>query len=285
MPRKRTAEPPAAEPELKISRDEAYQRISERIQLGHAIVARDFRVVDDVESARDEYRKWSDYNNELLKRIFTTPKLADEYSWWGVATASYDASPAEKLEDLRNDVRTKIRRLESVRERLELIPVAAGVNRTTAINNRIRTNKVFVVHGHDEAARETIARFLEKFGIEAVILHEQATGGRTIIEKLEHYSDVDFAVVLLTPDDVGGKGVPNPDLQPRARQNVVLELGYFAGKLGRTHVCALYRGPLELPSDIVGVGYVPLDSSGGWRLQLAKELKAAGFDVDMNLAL
>jgi predicted nucleotide-binding protein len=143
------------------------------------------------------------------------------------------------------------------------------------------TNKAFVVHGHDEAARESVARFLEKLGVRAVILHEQATGGRTLIEKLEHYSSVDFAVVLLTPDDL--VAASNSEIpQPRARQNVVLELGYFFGKLGRGHVCALYKGPLELPSDVIGVGYVPLDEAGGWRLSLAKELRAAGFTIDMN---
>jgi predicted nucleotide-binding protein len=150
---------------------------------------------------------------------------------------------------------------------------------------RVHTNKVFVVHGHDEASRETVARFLEKLGVEAVILHEQATEGRTIVEKLEHYADVDFAVVLLTPDDIGAQADNGDHLSPRARQNVVLELGFFVGKLGRKHVCALHKGPLELPSDYLGVGYVPLDAGGGWRLQLAKELRTAGFAVDMNQAL
>jgi predicted nucleotide-binding protein len=150
---------------------------------------------------------------------------------------------------------------------------------------REHTNKAFVVHGHDQSAKESVARFLERLGIEAVILHEQATGGRTIVEKLEHYSDVAFAVVLLTPDDVGGVKDAAPDkLESRARQNVILELGYFVGKLSRKHVCALYKGPLELPSDYFGVGYVSLDDTG-WRIELGKELRAAGFKVDMNLVI
>lgn len=92
-----------------------------------------------------------------------------------------------------------------------------------------------------------------------------------------------YAIVLLTPDDVGGKTAQ--ELQPRARQNVVLELGYFLGRLGRDRVCGLHRGELELPSDYMGVVYIAFDAGGGWRLQLAKELKAAGFTVDMNKAL
>ena len=145
-----------------------------------------------------------------------------------------------------------------------------------------------MVHGHDDVAREALGRFIAKLELTPVILHEQASQGRTIVEKLEHHGDVAhgdvaYAIVLLTPDDVGGK-TPQ-ELHSRARQNVVLELGYFLGRLGRDRVCALYRGELQLPSDCMGVIYIPFDSGGGWRLQLAKELKAAGFSVDMNKAL
>lgn len=113
------------------------------------------------------------------------------------------------------------------------------------------SRKVFIVHGHDDGARETVARFLERIGLEAIILQEQANQGQTIIEKMVVHSDVGFAVVLLTPDDEGcAKGrVP----EPRARQNMLLELGYFIGRLGREKVCALKRGTLEIPSDFAGV--------------------------------
>jgi predicted nucleotide-binding protein len=288
MARKTTPQPPTPDPELQVSRDEAAQKIGERIILGEELYAREISNVEQLESAENEYRRWNSYNAEMLKRLFTTHKFAEEYSWWGAASISlYEKSPAEKLQDFRKDVREKMHRLESVLERLELIPLASGV-RSTAIAAvaRGRTNKVFVVHGHDEGARESVARFLDRLGLETIILHEQATGGRTIVEKLEHYAEVDFAVVLLTPDDIGGLKSSDPSkLEARARQNVILELGFFAGKLGRKHVCALYKGPLELPSDYLGVGYVPLDENGGWRLHLAKELRGAGFSVDMNLVL
>lgn len=116
-------------------------------------------------------------------------------------------------------------------------------------------------------------------------MHEQPNSGRTIIEKLEGHLDVDFAVVLLTPDDVGGLAGDPPRLQNRARQNVVLELGLFIGALGRGRVCALYKGDLELPSDFDGVVYVPMDDAGGWRLLLAREMKQAGMNVDLNRAM
>ena len=142
------------------------------------------------------------------------------------------------------------------------------------------SRKVFIVHGHDDGAREMVARFLERIGLEAIILHEQANQGRTIIEKVVAHSDVGFAVVLLTPDDEGcAKGsVP----EPRARQNVLLELGYFIGRLGREKVCALKRGTLEIPSDFAGVVWETMDSSGGWKQSLARELEAAGHNIDWN---
>lgn len=142
------------------------------------------------------------------------------------------------------------------------------------------SRKIFIVHGHDDGARETVARFLERIGLEAVILHEQANQGRTIIEKVVANSDVGFAVVLLTPDDEGCVKGGTPE--PRARQNVLLELGYFIGRLGRDKVCALKRGTLEIPSDFAGVVWETMDNNGGWKQALARELEAAGHSIDWN---
>lgn len=147
-------------------------------------------------------------------------------------------------------------------------------------NDSSRT--VFVVHGHDEAVKQSVARFLEKLDLSAVILHEQPNKGRTTIEKFEAHSDVGFAVVLLTPDDLGTVASSPHKLQQRARQNVILELGYFIGKLGRSRVCALYTEGVEIPSDIHGVVYIPYDTAGAWKVGLAKEISAAGIAVDMN---
>ena len=151
---------------------------------------------------------------------------------------------------------------------------------TETVLKQPSSRKVFIVHGHDDGARETVARFLERIGLEAVILHEQANQGRTIIEKVVANSDVGFAVVLLTPDDEGC--VKGGALEPRARQNVLLELGYFIGRLGRDKVCALKRGTLEIPSDFAGVVWEAMDSSGGWKQALARELEAAEHSIDWN---
>jgi predicted nucleotide-binding protein len=144
------------------------------------------------------------------------------------------------------------------------------------------SKKVFVVHGHDHDAKDKVARFLERLKLEPIVLHEQANEGRTVIEKFEAYANVGFAVVLLTPDDVGALATERTNLNSRARQNVVLELGYFLGKLKRNRVCALYKEGVEFPSDYAGVLYAKLDSAGEWRAKLAQDLSAAGIPIDVD---
>lgn len=144
---------------------------------------------------------------------------------------------------------------------------------------------VFVVHGHDEEAKETVARFIEKLGLNAVILHEQPSIGRTIIEKFEAHSNVAYAVILLTPDDLAKAKTGRNNLRGRARQNVILELGYFAAKLGRRNLCALYKPDVEIPSDFQGVLFISMDAAGAWRSQLAREMKAAGLPINTDKIL
>lgn len=144
---------------------------------------------------------------------------------------------------------------------------------------------VFIVHDRDETLLHQAARFLEKLGLNPILLFEWPSKGRTIIEKLEHYGNVTFAVVLLTPDDVGKLASEDGQGQPRARQNVILELGYFLGRLGRENVAVLYDESVELPSDYRGVEYIPVDAGGAWKLKLAAELKSGKLPVDLNNAV
>ena len=152
-------------------------------------------------------------------------------------------------------------------------------------DEQMNTKEVFVIHGRDNEAKEIVARFLEKLGLEPVILNEQPDQGGTIIEKFEQHAQVGFAVALLTPDDVGSLQGEENTLNPRARQNVIFEFGYFIGRLGRKGVRALTKGDVEIPSDYSGVVYIPLDAAGGWKITLIRELKSVGFDVDANRAV
>jgi predicted nucleotide-binding protein len=147
-------------------------------------------------------------------------------------------------------------------------------------------NSVFLVHGHDEGAKHGVARFLEQLGVTPVILQEQINRGMTVIEKFEDFAGrAGFAVILMTPDDYGYPVNSEQDKKHRPRQNVVLELGYFAAKLGRDKTFVLTKGDVEMPSDVLGLVYEAMDRSEGWKMRLARELKAAGFEIDMNRAI
>jgi predicted nucleotide-binding protein len=147
-------------------------------------------------------------------------------------------------------------------------------------------NSVFIVHGHDEGAKHAVARFIEQLGVTPVILQEQINKGMTILEKFEEFSSrAGFAVVLITPDDYGYPVGKEQERQLRPRQNVVLELGYFYSRLGREKTLVLTKGKIEMPSDIFGIVYQSMDDNEGWKMRLARELKAAGFKVDLNKAI
>lgn len=153
----------------------------------------------------------------------------------------------------------------------------------TAINapqedTPINCGKVFIVHGRDGELKHAVARLVEKQGVEAIILSEQANKGKTIIEKFEENSDVSGAICLFTADDLG-RAKTDTEERPRARQNVVFEAGYFMGKLGRDRVVIIAEKGVELPSDMQGIVYTSKDN---WQLDVLKELKAMGYNVDFN---
>ena len=142
--------------------------------------------------------------------------------------------------------------------------------------------KIFIVYGHDENARLKVAQFVEKLDFTPVILSDSSNGGKTIIEKLEENSDVGFAIVLYTPDDLV-KNETEEYKQPRP--NVIFEYGYFMAKLGRNRVVLLQKEDVKENTDILGTAYIKLDDNDGWKMQVAKELKAVGYDVDLNKIL
>jgi len=275
---------PPPPPNLTIPRVEADKQLSSRIEIGKGLLASTVRSQDEYEKAKHSYELWHSYNTELLRRIFDSAELSTEYASWGFAV--YVESLSDKIKYHFEDVKKYVDRLESIRERLPLYPESSQLSASTLPIPKEQptqtTKEVFIVHGTDQGVKETVARFLSKLKLEPKILHEQPNLGDTIIEKLEHHSLVAFSVVLLTPDDRGGTNSQDYPLTSRARQNVVFELGYFIGKLGRNKVCALYTEGVELPSDFHGVVYIPFDRDGAWQLRLAKEIKAAGLDIDLN---
>lgn len=153
--------------------------------------------------------------------------------------------------------------------------------KSVTINNfegKAEFSKVFIVHGHNGEIKEAVARLIERQGIQAIILHEQANQGATIIEKFEKNSNVGGAVCLFTADDLG-HAKSNPKEMYRARQNVVFETGYFIGKLGRDKVVLVADKGVEIPSDLQGVVYT---EAANWQFSILRELKTIGYNIDYN---
>jgi predicted nucleotide-binding protein len=281
---------PGVEPELLVPTSQMNQELEvqtaqgrEFLEQAAALLAK-LQAYTSIQSdyivLRDKFRDWDEYNEQLLRSRFSTGKLADSYQrkFLGISGSSTEK---QELDWLTRDINGQLRKLGSIRQRLNLYrsvetSAAGGGSLSPSFGD-----KIFIVHGHDGDTKLQVAEFVERTtGERPVILHEQADSGRTVIEKFEeHASEAGFAIILLTADDEGkAKGVTQ--LNPRARQNVVLEFGYFMAKLGRGRVVALYEAGVELPSDVSGVLYKSL--AGNWHTELARELKAAGIEIDFS---
>ncbi len=192
-----------------------------------------------------------------------------------------DVVQSMKISDFKSDNIDKI--LKAIEKHEEKDFPEKKISPKKQSKQKVKTNgkDVFIVHGHNEEIKHNVARTLTSLKLNPIILHEQSNEGLTVIEKFEKFSEVEFAVILLTFDDYGN--IKNEETKKkRARQNVILELGYFLAKLGRSKVLPLYEDGVELPSDISGVLYTKIDESENWKFRLVKELKSAGFNVDAN---
>jgi hypothetical protein len=278
---------PLPPPSLVMPRGEADKQLVIRIEAGSKLHKANIHTEQELGENQRLFDIWHDYNRELLRRMFDTEEVSEEYIklWSRVGYYALE----DRIESHRNDIVLYIGRLESIKSRLPLCPElnqqVPGILVPDVKRAPVQTRTVFVVHGRDEGSKEKVARFLEKLKIEAKILHEQPNKSKTLMEKLESHSKVAFAVVLLTPDDEGKLVSDATPLSPRARQNVVFELGYFIGLLGREKVCALMGEGVEKPSDFDGISYIPFDKLGAWQFLLVREIKAAGLDIDLNNAI
>jgi predicted nucleotide-binding protein len=202
-------------------------------------------------------------------------------------------------EQLFDDLRTNIKRAD-IRKSISMVAEKSAKSKgTEPLKTKIEENNesknIFIVHGRDHSPVRDLENFLFKLGLKPIVLSEQASGGRTIVEQLEKYSNVGYAFVILTPDDMAcpkselEKSPSNDQLKnektfvklnPRSRQNTILEFGYFMGSLGRNKVCCLYKSEIELPTDMLGIIYVKFDKSiEEIHYRIINELKEAGYNI------
>ncbi|OAV76219.1 ABC-type sugar transport system, periplasmic component [Bacteroidales bacterium Barb7] len=299
---KKTQETQPANAKLIKSKEEFKKLLEDRIAKGQELLLIEvsFRYDDyygrgkyeydksSKDSFFEQYKKWSKYNIEFLNASFDTVnnKYTEEYQYAGSSISS--TRNENIIEEKKKKIKSKIIVLESLIERLDLISSAVenqihGESKNKAEIIKTQTNRIFIVHGHNEVVKGKMALCLTKLGLKPIILHEQENSGKTIIEKIEkHSSGVGFAVILLTADDKG-KNKNDSDYKNRARQNVVFEMGYFIAKLGRDRVFLLLEDDVEKPGDLDGIVYNVIDAKDSWRYDLVKELKAANYSVSADM--
>lgn len=254
------------------------KELEQRIAMGQELFSKQITTIPQLEQLKKDYNSWDDFNQELLRRSFNN--LQNEYFYEyrnctnGIGLndilSRRDTSSGEyKLNHEKQTINASITNLERLLDKLSLIDEYDNIQ-SFSTKARTFTNKCFIIHGHSEVIKFEVARFVENDLLKrTVILHEQANTGRTIIEKFEAYSKVDFAVALWTADDMG-KAKSMTDLNDRARQNVIFETGFFIGKLGRENVIVLYEDNVEIPSDYSGVVFLRL--ADNWKDNLRREV-------------
>lgn len=266
------------------------QQIQTQLVKGREILVLSRTDADDIGVFRDKFFSWSEYTSTLVESSFdikgamtTSPK--DEFAFPDIDIFDIKLGVPKTAEYVNEAITAtlnkKLRVLESIRGRLGIwheVP--------SPVERAISGDAIFLVHGHDHESREHVRGFLHRCASrEVIVLDEQPGSGADILGKLlTHAEKAAYAVVLLTGDDEG-RAIGSSELQHRARQNVILELGLFVGLLGRNRVTVLYESGVEIPSDYLGVTYVELDPSKAWRIGLVTELRAAGIEASIDRTL
>lgn len=320
MAKKKIEEPAYVKAPLKITREEFTKLLSKQIEKGSELLKMDVQQLpsrgnyagvtmygfggssfDDTvkyeESSKQAfmaaYKMWDDFNKEIYQSSFEAPNNTYFHDY---EIQIWDHFYAQDIvADYKKQIQRQITQMQSDINKVALIECSAAEQKqsnTGAAKEKPLSNDIFIVHGHSEEMKQTVARVVTKLGLNPIILHEQANEGRTIIDKFEFNAEnIQFAIILLSGDDLAAsvkdlEGVKDGNvrerLEKRARQNVVFEMGYFAGRLGRNKLFYLLQDGVSKPGDLDGLVYTPYDAVGAWRFGLVKELKACGYDVDAN---
>ena len=246
-----------------VSMGEAANKIQQQIDKGEALYEEELITQRELDESERNYRQWNDYNVELLKGLFNTHDESKCYARIHREIIMPNATLSARISIHKKHIGSSVANLRSLLNKLELIPLSESINDTQPSSScrKEYSSKIFIVHGHDDISKNELEIFLRSIGLEPIVLHRQADEGLTIIEKFEKHSDVGYAFILLTPDEVAY--LRSEDAKPdderkkelRARPNVIFEFGYFVGKLGRSRVCCLHTGDVSSPSDVSGMIY------------------------------
>lgn len=264
--------------------------LDERIELGEELYNKPVHTQAQLKSNKDEYYTWSSYNSEFLKEAFNKEnneyrKSYDDADSFFFGTIGLRNSPIQDLKNLNDKLKHKISVLKKIRAKTETMKTSvlkSGVFK----KHEMETNRlqIFIVPGHDVIATDKTTHFIESLGFEAIILEERAFSNQTLLEKTDAFPNAKFGIVLYTQSlkDEVEKELKNENTKLKAQQNKIFEHGFLMGKLGKNNICALINENIEMPNDISGAVYISMDESDLWCYSLAKELKKAGYSINMK---
>lgn len=266
---------------LSISQAEAEAEFDERIAAGQELQRFQLGREKNLEVLERRITQWRELNQEWLARILGG-EAAEEYR---VASTHNDfilVNVWDRNNLERPDLHREITTLQSIKYRLHTLASRSDVVSPGLTARTSEDAPIFIVHGSDTLRAESIAHTVTSAtGSKTIILRDEPHLGRTLIEKFEqHAAEVSYAIIVLTADDRGCR-VDETDTRPRGRQNVIFEMGYFFGLIGRGNVSVLIRADVEKPSDMDGIAYITLDDNRAWKADLLRELRHAGFDVQL----
>ena len=301
---------------LTVSRERFCSLLSEQINRGNGLLKKKVSVVNTVvgydyfsgrntservvyneqeeEGFVNDYRRWNDRNKSIYRSSFSNPESIYYHEYesldghiWG----------SDSVTEYKEKIRRFINHMQSDIERCDLMSCSVEESPDGIVEEKQwkQSGDVFIVHGHNNEIKQAVARVVEKLGLTPVILHEQPNGGKTIIDKFEtNAGRIGFAIIILSADDLGASvrdlvGLSNEEarsiMEKRARQNVVFEMGFFAGRIGRSHLLFLLQDGVTKPGDLDGIVYTKYDDGGAWKFELVKELRNSGYPVSADSLL
>lgn len=287
MVKKQTTQTERPRTALIVPREKFKSQLIERISLGKQLLNAYIKTEEQLKEQEKFFENWSSYNYELLKVSFNNANNDYKSSYniagqmIGVSQVMHGTSIHNlsfRFKMLKERVEAKTNALENILGKADIL--LSETESVTNIDNSHLTNvndTVFIIHGHDEEMKRNVQLLLNRGKLNEIVLHEQPDKNRTVIEKLiEEGANASYVIALLSPDDTQNDGTS------RARQNVILEIGYFLGKLGRERVRVLRKGDTVIPSDLQGILYENYDTDGTWKIKIAKEIKSTGLPIDME---
>jgi len=274
--------------ELLYFKNKFYQVLDERIKIGEELYNRNIFTEAELKQNKDDYYGWTRYNSEYLKKAFNKEqnefrKMYDDTDSFFFGFMGLRKSPMQDLKSLKDKIIHKVNILKKIR-------VNTDTMRTNTLKSSVikkyalepAKSQIFVVPGQDVIARDKTTSFIESLGFEAIILEEQAFSNQTLLEKTEAFPDAKFGIVLYTPSLKEEKELENRNTKMKAQYNKIFEHGFLMGKIGKSNVCALVKDTIEMPNDISGAVYISMDETDLWCYSLAKELKKAGYAINMK---